>query len=188
VREMSAWALGTIERDVDVAVLATVLARDTDDRVRETLVWALGNIGDRASVDALGRVAESDKSSRVRGTAAWALGTMRGRDRRAPAGLVRLLRDEEEQTRLKAAWALGNIGDSTALGPIRDALKAEQEQQVRRALIRALLHSGGRSEGAMEELLKSDDPTVREAAVRGLVGRNAFDPWPWPWPRPRPFP
>ena len=104
------------------------------------------------------------------------------------ASIVRLLRDDEESTRLKAAWALGNIGDSTAITAIRDALKAEQEQQVRRALIRALLHSGGRSESALQELLKSEDETVREAAVRGLVGRNAFDPWPWPWPRPRPFP
>ena len=27
-----------------------------------------------------------------------------------------------------------------------------------------------------------------ESAVRGLAGRESFNPWPWPWPRPRPFP
>jgi len=59
---------------------------------------------------------------------------------------------------------------------------------VRRALVRALTKSGGRSEAVFTELLSSSDPKVREAAVRGLAGQNAFNPWPWPWPRPRPFP
>ncbi len=59
---------------------------------------------------------------------------------------------------------------------------------MRRALVRALIASGGRSEAALTELLQSSDPQVREAAVRGLAGRNSFNPWPWPWPRPRPMP
>ena len=189
VREMSAWALGTLDRSDGAPALVNALQKDADERVRESAAWALGNIGDReSSVEALGSAVEKDRSASVRGTAAWALGTMRGDRRRAPAGLLRALRDESEDTRLKAAWALGNIGDSAAIAPIRDALKADNDTRTRRALIRALLNSGGRSEVAMEELLKSDDPTVREAAVRGLVGRHAFDPWPWPWPRPRPFP
>jgi hypothetical protein len=50
------------------------------------------------------------------------------------------------------------------------------------------MKSGGGSEAALTQLLNSSDPQVREAAVRGLAGRNSFDPWPWPWPRPRPFP
>ena len=50
------------------------------------------------------------------------------------------------------------------------------------------MKSGGRSDAALEELLKSSDAEVRVAAVRGLVGSDAFGPWPWPWPRPRPFP
>jgi hypothetical protein len=55
-------------------------------------------------------------------------------------------------------------------------------------LVRALAKSGARSEEAFNELLSSSDPKVREMAVRGLAGHNAFDPAPWPWPRPRPFP
>jgi hypothetical protein len=50
------------------------------------------------------------------------------------------------------------------------------------------MKSGATSESAMAELLSSRDPQVREAAVRGLAGREAFDPWPWPSPRPRPYP
>lgn len=107
---------------------------------------------------------------------------------KAPSGLLRLLNDENADTRLKAAWALGQIQDSGALPAIRDALRTEKNDHVRRGLIRALMKSGERSEAALTELLNSSDAHVREAAVRGLTGRNAFDPWPWPWPRPRPFP
>jgi FOG: HEAT repeat len=102
--------------------------------------------------------------------------------------LLKLLGDESADTRMKAAWALGQIGDSTALPAIRAAIKAEKNEEVNRALIRALMKSGERSEAALTELIDSKDPRVREAAVRGLAGRSAFNPWPWPWPRPRPFP
>jgi HEAT repeat protein len=90
--------------------------------------------------------------------------------------------------RTKAAWALGEIGDAAAQPALRDALQRETGARTRRALMRAFMKSGGRSESALSELLASRDPQVREAAVRGLAGNNAFDPWPWPWPRPRPFP
>jgi HEAT repeat protein len=102
--------------------------------------------------------------------------------------LLRLLNDESPDIRLKAAWALGEIQDQGALPAIRDALRVEKNDRVRRGLIRALMKSGERSEAALTDLLTSSDPQIREAAVRGLAGRNAFDPWPWPWPRPRPFP
>jgi HEAT repeat protein len=102
--------------------------------------------------------------------------------------LLRALKDESEDTRLKAGWALGQIGDSSALPAIRDAMKQEKSTQVQRALIRALMRSGEHSEAALTSLLDSGDPRVREAAVRGLAGNNSFNPWPWPWPRPRPIP
>ncbi|MFN2637444.1 MAG: HEAT repeat domain-containing protein [Gemmatimonadaceae bacterium] len=188
VREMAAWALGSIEDRNGVAALTNAVRRDADDRVRETAVWALAQIEDRSSLDVLGAAAGSDKSSRVRGTAAWAIGQLDGRGLRAPAGLLQVLKDESDDARLKAAWALGQIGDSAALPAIKDALRTEQSEQVRRALIRAMMKSGERSEATLTELLRSSDPRVREAAVRGLAGGHSFDPWPWPWPRPRPFP
>jgi HEAT repeat protein len=139
-------------------------------------------------VAVLGTAAAEDQSARVRGTAAWAIGHLRGEGGAAPAGLLRVLRDDNEDVRLKAAWALGQIGDANAVNAVRDALRVETSSQVRRALIRALIKSGGRSEQILTELLSSSDPTVREAAVRGLAGNNSFNPWPWPQPRPRPFP
>jgi HEAT repeat protein len=189
VREMAAWALGHMEGRAGKAALANALSKDADERVRETAAWSLAQIEDRSAVDALA-AATSDGSARVRGTVAWAIGQLRGDDdgSRVPPGLLRLLKDESEDVRLKAAWSLGQIGDGSALGAIQDALKQEQSSQVRRALVRALIKSGGRSEQAMTELLSSSDPKVREAAVRGLAGHNSFNPWPWPWPRPRPMP
>jgi HEAT repeat protein len=187
VREMAAWALGSLDQRSSSGALQTALRSDADDAVRETAAWALARVdGDNAAA-VLGAAAQNDRSSRVRGTAAWALGQHHG-EGRAQAGLLHVLRDDSEDSRLKAAWALGQIGDSTALPAIRDALKVEQSTEVRRALVRALTRSGGRSEAILSELLSSKDPQVREAAVRGLAGRSTFNPWPWPWPRPRPFP
>jgi HEAT repeat protein len=167
--------------------LATAIRQDSEDRVRETAVWAIGQLEDRSSIDILG-AATTDRSPRVRGTAAWAIGQLDERGTKAPSGLLRLLSDPEADTRLKAAWALGQIQDASALPAIRDAMPAEKNDRVRRALIRALMKSGGGSEAALTQLLSSGDAQIREAAVRGLAGRNSFDPWPWPWPRPRPFP
>jgi HEAT repeat protein len=184
---MAAWALGNIEDTRGVSALGNAIRSDSEERVRETAVWALGNIGDHASV-ALLDAATSDRSAYVRGTAAWALGQLDDEGTSAPAGLLRLLSDENTDTRLKAAWALGQMQDRNALSAIRDALKSERNDRVRKALIRALMKSGESSEATLTELLNSSDPQVREAAVRGLAGARSFDPWPWPWPRPRPFP
>ena len=124
----------------------------------------------------------------MRGTAAWAIGELHGDGVKAPSGLVKVLKDESDDARLKAAWALGQIGDPGTLGAIRDALKVETSAQVRKALVRALIKSGGKSEEMLTDLLRNSDASVREAAVRGLAGGESFNPWPWPWPRPRPFP
>jgi len=189
VREMAAWALGEIEDRSATSALVAAAKGDADDDVRETAVWALAEIGDHSATEVLGQIVANDRSSRVRGTAAWGIGQIEDDDNgRAPAGLLQALKDGSADTRMKAAWALGQIGDSAALPAIRDALKQEQSAEVSRALIRALLKSGEHSESALNELLNSKDPRVREVAVRGLAGNNHFNPWPWPWPRPRPFP
>ncbi|HEY4733366.1 MAG TPA: HEAT repeat domain-containing protein [Gemmatimonadaceae bacterium] len=187
VREMSAWALGNIEDGRGVAALGAAIRGDAEERVRETAVWGLGNIGDRSAMDILA-AATADRNPNVRGTAAWAIGNMDDEGAHAPPGLLKLLHDEDTDTRLKAAWALGQLEDASALPAIRDALKVEKNDRVRRALIRALMKSGESSQETLTQLLSSSDPQIREAAVRGIAGAHSFDPWPWPWPRPRPFP
>jgi HEAT repeat protein len=88
---------------------------------------------------------------------------------------------------VKAAWALSEIADGAAIPALRTALSRERDPDARKAEVRALIHSGERSE-RLTELLESKDPEVREAAIRGIAGRDGSDPWPWPEPRPRPFP
>jgi HEAT repeat protein len=170
------------------SALMSALKGDADERVRESAAWALGQMEDRSAIEALGAAVQGDASARVRGTAAWAIGQLDDRGVRAPAGLLKALRDDSGDVRLKAAWALGQLEDTQAVSAIRDALDKEQDTNVRRALVRALVKSGGSSEQAMSKLLQSSDPRVREAAVRGLVGRSSMNPWPWPQPRPRPMP
>jgi HEAT repeat protein len=190
VREMSAWAIGNIEGASGTPALVAALQKDDDDKVREMAAWALARTDDRAALDALDSAATSDHSARVRGTAAWAIGQLSEDEEggHAPAGLVHVLKDPDDDARLKAAWALGRFRDSTALPAIKEALKAEKVSGVRRALVRALIKAGGRSDRALTDLLSSSDPSVREAAVRGLAGAESFGPWPWTEPRPRPFP
>jgi hypothetical protein len=46
---------------------------------------------------------------------------------------------------------------------------------------------GERSRALLDQALASDDPELRQHAVRMLAGQGV-GPWPWPWPRPQPRP
>ncbi len=186
VREMIVWALGTLEAKSAVAALTEVLRRDTSEDVRESAAWALGSIEDASAAAALGEALNSDQRPEVRATAAWALGQFELRE--APSGLIEAVSDANADVRTRAAWALSEIRDARALDPLRTALRKETNATARKAQLRAILHSGERSESFFKELLNSDDPEVREQAVRGMAGHGGADPWPWPMPRPRPFP
>ena len=118
-------------------------------------------------------------------TAAWALGQLDLES--APKGLIAAVGDADTDVRTRAAWALSEIGDGAAIPALRAALAKEQDADARKAEVRALIHSGERSD-RLTELLESKDPEIRAAAIRGVTGRGGVDPWPWPEPRPRPFP
>ncbi|MEP7383964.1 MAG: HEAT repeat domain-containing protein [Gemmatimonadota bacterium] len=185
VRETIVWALGNLRAESAAAVLAELLRRDKSSDVRENAAWALGSIRASSAAAALGAATGSDSSADVRGTAAWALGQLDLNE--APDGLVRAVTDKDAEVRTKSAWALSNIGDTRAATALRTALRTETNSTARKAQIRALVRSGEKSESFFKELLSSEDPEVREAAVRGMAGRG-MNPWPWPMPRPRPFP
>ncbi len=186
VREMAAWALGELESRDQAAPLIRALAGDSSASVRETAAWALGSMEANDASDALGTAAGNDVRPRVRGTAAWALGQIEPSS--APRGLLKALTDEESDVRTKAAWALSEIGDTTAIAIVREAFRRETDKDARRAQVRAIMRGGKGSQEAFGEMLRSMDPDVRKAAVRGLAGEGRVDVWPWPWPRPRPTP
>ena len=93
----------------------------------------------------------------------------------------------DKDLRVRAAWALSEIGDKDAIPALRTALSKETDPRARKAIMRALIRSGERGE-ALTQLLESKDAEVRAAAIKGIAGGRSIDVWPWPEPRPRPFP
>src|SRR5690606_12645548 len=118
--------------------------RDADADVRETAVWGLGTMGEPADAELIGARLDSETSMAVRATAAWALGSLGARS--APRSLIALIDDPDRRTRLQAAWALSQIGDSTALPAIRRALDVQQDERTTKALLRAMVRSGASAE------------------------------------------
>ena len=117
VREMAAWAIGSMDTRTAAPGLIGALRRDSSDAVRETAAWALGNVGDRTAADILGDAVQ-ERQERAR-TWHGGVGVRPARPEGGPAGLIEGLTDQDDDVRLKSAWALGQIGDSTAVTAIR---------------------------------------------------------------------
>jgi HEAT repeat protein len=182
---MSAWALAHSSAPAALEALRSAWTRDRDDEVRETAVWGLGTNGEPADAELIGARLAAETSREVRATSAWALGSLGARN--APRSLIALLDDPDSRTRLQAAWALSQIGDSSTLPAIDRALKVDQDERTTRALLRALVRSGATTE-AISALMTSPNPEVRMTAIRSMTGGGLVSPWPWPWPRPIVFP
>ena len=159
-------------------------ARTRATRSASIAVWALAH-GRRVDTAVLVG-ALSDSSSAVREVAIWALGHQRLEQ--APAPITAALRDADTEIRLVAAWTLGQIRDPATVPALRTAFKEEKDEEVRRALFRALLLLDQSTE-LIEQALASKDVELRTRAVQMLAGRRGLDiVWPWPRPEPRPFP
>ena len=106
---------------------SNALVGDESAGVRETAAWALGQLEVGAPRLRDWPAACPTATPRVRATAAWALGQMEVG--RAPAALVKALKDEDEDVRLAAAWALSQIGDSESVAAITEALRSESSDR-----------------------------------------------------------
>jgi HEAT repeat protein len=179
VREMTAWALGQIEQRTGSPALQRALREDADDGGSRDRGVGAAQMEDRTAIDAL-VAALGDRSGRVRGTGRVAPRSdgRRGHARKAPAALTRLLKDDSEDVRRKAAWALGNVGDPSAVAAIRDAMRVEQSSEVRRALVRALTKSGGPLGGGVHRAAVVERSEGARGGGARSGGQNAFNPWP----------
>jgi beta-lactamase regulating signal transducer with metallopeptidase domain/HEAT repeat protein len=183
VREMAGWALADSSGDAVTQALAKAVQSDQSDDVRAIAAWALGQ---RPDAGAALLAAAADRSSAVRENAIWGLGHQDLE--KAPAPVVAALRDDQAAVRLVAAWTLAQIGDPAAAPALRDAFKAEKDDEVRQGLFHALTRAGDRSPDVIAQMLEEKDPELRAKAVAALSRREGLGPWPWPRPDPRPFP
>ena len=184
VREMAAWALESAEGANVVSALTGAMREDKDASVRATAAWSLGSNCNSSDVPSFA-TALHDADAKVRASAAWALGQC-GIEH-APPELAALLSDPEPRVRKMTTWALFEIRDPSAEPAIEKALQTEQDEDLRRDMIRAVAAMGERAPEVVEKLLESKDRATREMAVHALAGDH-LNVWPMPWPRPRPTP
>jgi HEAT repeat protein len=138
VRQHAAYALGQARSRTAVAPLVDRLA-DKKDSVRGAAAVALGQIADAAAVVPLcevlnpqsglapakkGQKGKREKNPFVLRAAAHSLGEIR--DRAGSPALIAVLQDDkaEDDVRREAAFALGVIGDSSAIPALREASSA----------------------------------------------------------------
>ncbi len=133
VRGAAAESLRLIRDHRAVEPLIEVLERDTENSPVYYAINALGYIRTPRSVEAL--VSALDRGKGDVSTLAFQLGEARAREAVEP--LIRLLREGTPYQRRHAAMALGNIGDTRALEPLKEAL-SDSDKGVRERATNAI--------------------------------------------------
>lgn len=88
---------------------------------------------------------------------------------RAVDGLARLLQDDDDQVREKAAEALGILRARSRVAEVREALSREDDKEVKVELIRAAYKIADPSVGgALLPLVEDDSKEVRDEAIFAL--------------------
>ena len=158
------------ERDVQGLTKAL---KDKDWSVRREAAAALGDIGDARAVEPLIQALKYEKKSpRLVTTAAWALSKI-GAPTVDP--LIQALEDKSKNVRLAAVWALGEIKDSRAVGPLTRMVEPlvqtlESKYSSVRGAAGGTLKKirGSKAVGPLTQALKYTDWDVRLAAVGAL--------------------
>ncbi len=151
-----------------VATLATMIetdaTRSSEPSQRLNAVWALSRIGTDKARAAV-RVALSDADDKVRHAAAHCIGVER--DAAALERLAEMVVADELPVRLKAAEALGRIGNPEAAAAIRKSLPTgTSDRFLEHALIYALIRLNDREHTL--PLLSDSNPDVRRAGLIAL--------------------
>jgi len=116
--------------------------------------------------DALFRRAVGSESPLVRAAAARAAGRLK--DAKARAWLLPLLRDDAGRVRRAALFALGHIGGSEAVIPLREALPRLARSDVPHALEALGKTKDPRAVATVAAYLKSPEPAIRGQAALAL--------------------
>lgn len=154
VRKMSILALGELQVTEEIPTIIESLRYDVEPEVRAGAVQALGDMKAEQAIPDLIK-ALNDSSSVVQQVTVWALGSMKEKAKAAIPKILEFLMKSEDiefvQINNLAAWALGEFGDKTAIGPLITALNdaAYHERKFTIAYSLALLE-GPNGEGLVE--------------------------------------
>ncbi len=175
VRMREAQRLGN-ELDRESLPQLIALLEDNSSGVRLHAAVSLGRIGDRSALPALLNALNSDQSAAVRIMTAQALGGFR--EKKAVEALVEAVAEGDENTRPAAIRALGRSGGEEVLDILVEKAKDHESSRVRVAALDSLaemLISGAPDDGdtvrierALTEAADEGEPTVKNAALRGL--------------------
>ncbi len=148
------------------AVSALVAAlKDADADVARCAARSLGVIGDPAAIEPLREYLRSGWED-ARESAASALA---GIGEQSAQLLVSLLKDPDEDIRLKAAEALSELRSRSTVPGLLSALLGDKSPSVRAAAAAALAYTGGRGvTEALRDRLSDTEPEVRTEAARAL--------------------
>ena len=145
VRKTAAYALGRFHEGERTAALIGALT-DKDFEVRAAAAISLGDHADANAIAPLS-TALSDKSDFVRAQSARALGVNgRGAAQTVPALIALISKDEDNEVKRRAAWALGQIKDRAALPALERARRDKDPYLVEAAAEAIRLIERGRND------------------------------------------
>ena len=163
---------GELREEKAVHALAKQMTHD-DERVRRAVAGALGKIGGAGAVEPLRR-AFRDSSPAVRLQAAQDLD---GRHNRGLAMSLAVAADEESRPDVQREMhlALGRIGSPEAIQALVKAAEPGKRSFLRRkpvalrlTAVQGLHAAGPSAANALKDLLKDEEPEIREAVERAL--------------------
>ena len=152
-------------KEAAVEALTHALINDGEFNVRHYAAESLGKIGDAKAVEPLARAMEDSKFL-VRDTATQALGKI---GKPAVEALIEGLRNSDENVRMYAAKALGEIRDIRAVGPLIEALRIKTRWGgAEGSAAQALTDIGEPAVETLIAVLKDSDDNVRTLAIISL--------------------
>lgn len=185
---LPAWATALPRPQADIVAALARAAADPAPAVRRVAANGLRDIGGAAANAVLQRLLD-DPDEHVRRVARVGLGIEapapnkvfpEGRRPSPPpedtlAAVLARLSDNDDQTRLRAAWRLGNLRDARAVDALVAALR-DADFHVRQAAADALGNVGDRrATTALIAALRDAHPRVRQSAASALGNLGAAD-------------
>ena len=122
VKKNAIYHLGKSKEKRAIPMLVSVMNESELKEVRLLCIDALGSIGKNGSIEALADILR-EKDVEMKKAAVEALG--KSKNPKAVKHLLPMIEDKE--VRLVAIWALGNIGDKSAIAGLTNVLDDEDE-------------------------------------------------------------